>query len=241
MRIGRIHYLNVLPFYHLLEAAWGPFMEGSPAHLSKLARDGRLDAAPLPLAETFYIEDEFEPLSNFGVACKGPVHSVLLFSRKPFAQLSEARLLFTSDSVTSVALARFLLDRAGNLDYQVERGDEPKGYDGYLAIGDRALRAAGTAPFKHVTDLSERWFALTSLPFVFARWMVRKSAPVVEKKKLAEDLARSLSVPPVVTEADSAGLSPKAAHAYLSNMIYRLDAQCLESIELFRREMRVLT
>jgi len=241
MNIGRISYLNVLPFYHSLEGDWGPFVEGTPAHLAKLARDGSLDAAPLPLVETFYIEDEFEPLSNFGVACKGPVGSVLLFSRKPFDELTEARLLFTSDSVTSAALTRYLLDRAGNHDYHVERGDQHKGFDGYMAIGDRALRAAADPPFAHVTDLSERWFQLTHLPFVFARWMIRKAVPAADKKRLAEHLAHSLSVIPIIPDINSAGLSPRAAREYLSHIIYRLDAQCLKGIELFRREMRVLT
>lgn len=241
MKIGRISYLNVVPFYEALEAERGPFVQGSPAYLAKVARDGHLDAAPLPLAETFYIEDEFEPVSNFGVACKGPVGSVLLFSRRPFDELTGARLLFTPDSITSAALARYLLDRAGNQDYSVERGDQVKGYDGYMAIGDRALQAAQDPPFAHVTDLSERWFDLTHLPFVFARWMIRKSVPLPAKKKLAESLAQSLTLPPTITEANSAGLSPRAAREYLSHIIYRLDAECLKSVELFRREMRVLT
>lgn len=241
MKIGRISYLNVLPFYDSLRGSWGPFIEGSPAHLARIAREGQIDAAPLPLVETFHIEDEFEPLSNFGVGCKGPVGSVLLFSRKPFGELTGARLLFTADSVTSAALARYLLDRAGNLDYHVERGEHSKGYDGFLAIGDRALRAAADPPFQHVTDLSERWFELTHLPFVFARWMIRKSVPAAEKKKLAEDLAYSLSVIPIVPDLNSAGLSPRAAREYLSHIIYRLDAPCLKAVELFRRETRVLT
>jgi hypothetical protein len=46
---------------------------------------------------------------------------------------------------------------------------------------------------------------------------------------------------PIVPEINPAGLSPKAARAYLSRIIHRLDAQCLQGIELFRREIRVLT
>jgi chorismate dehydratase len=240
MRVGRISYLNLLPFYHALDACWEPYVEGTPASLAQDARLGRVDAAPLPLVETFYLESEFEPLSNFGIGCRGRVGSVLLFSHKPFDQLSGTRLLFSAESSTSVALARYLLDRAGNSEYRVERGDRPDGYDGYLAIGDRALRASAHPTFEVVTDLSERWHDMTHYPFVFARWVVRKSVSQVLRKRLAEDLSRSLSVIPIIPVFNSAGLSPEQARAYLSRITYRLDEACLEGALLFRKAVRVL-
>jgi len=240
MKIGRISYLNVLPFFDSLRPHWGPFVEGTPAFLAKAAREGKIDAAPLPLVETFHLEQEFEPLGNFGVGAKGPVGSVLFFSKKPFEQLSGSRLLFTGDSITSAALARYLLDRAGNSNYHVDRGDEHNAHDGYLVIGDRALRAAANPPFPHVTDLSERWFQLTHLPFVFARWMIRKSVPAADKQHLADDIAHSLSIIPIIPHIHPSGLTDKQAREYLSRIIFRLDAQCLQGIELFRKEMRAL-
>lgn len=240
MKIGRISYLNVLPFFDSLDPRWEPFVEGTPAFLAQAARAGKLDAAPLPLVETFNLEAEFEPLSNFGVGCRGPLGSVLLFSKKPFDALSGTRLLFSAESITSAALARYLLDRAGCSGYHVDRGDEPDAYDGYLAIGDRALRAAARPAYPFVTDLSERWNSLTGLPFVFARWVVRKSVPAAVRKQLAEDLSHSLSVIPIIPEINSAGLTPKEGREYLSRIIYRLDAHCLEGAELFRKAVRVL-
>lgn len=239
MRIGRIPYLNVLPFYQALDARWAPFVDGSPTLLAEFARAGKIDAAPLPLVETFYLEEEFEPLSNFGIACRGKVGSVLLFSGKAFDELSGSRLLFTAESATSVALARYLLDRAGNTDYQVERGDQPDGYDGYLAIGDRALRTAAQTSFPFVTDLSERWHDLTRLPFVFARWVVRKSVPAPERKGLAEALSRSLSVAPDFAASNSSGLSDEQCRQYLGRIIYRLDNDCLKGAGRFRKAVHV--
>jgi chorismate dehydratase len=239
MNIGRISYLNVLPFYHALEPDWAPFVEGSPAFLANAARAGKIDAAPLPLVETFHLEDDFEPLSDFGIACRGKVGSVLLFSHKPFEELSGSRLLFTAESATSVALARHLLDRAGNTEYRVERGDLPEGYDGYLVIGDRALREAAASNYPVVTDLSERWHDATQLPFVFARWVVRKSVPAAKRKKLAEALSRSLSAAPVIPQPNPAGLTAKQAQAYLSRIIYRLDDDCQRGAARFRRAVYV--
>ena len=241
MKIGRIAYLNVLPFYHGLDAdRWGPYVEGTPEYLGRAARDHKIDAAPLPLVDTFDLEDAFEPLSDFGIACRGAVGSVILFSRQPFDRLSGCRLLFTGDSVTSVVLARKLLDRAGNTKYHIERGDDPTGYDGYLAIGDRALHKIRSHEFPVATDLSLKWFTTTGLPFVFARWVIRRTESDSHKRELAAALGQSLGTPWQIEVPNRAGLDSDEAHNYLNNIIYRLDASCLEAITAFRAHLHVV-
>ena len=49
--------------------------------------------------------------------------------------------------------------------------------DALLLIGDEALQAKkeGVQGFPIVTDLGEEWFEWQGTPFVFARWVVRKS------------------------------------------------------------------
>jgi chorismate dehydratase len=48
-------------------------------------------------------------------------------------------------------------------------------YDAFLLIGNQALRQRMGAPgFPHTYDLGEEWHTWTELPFVFARWIVRK-------------------------------------------------------------------
>jgi chorismate dehydratase len=241
MKIGRIAYLNVLPFYHGLDAnRWGPYVEGTPKFLGLAARDHKIDAAPLPLVDTFELEDTFEPLSHFGIACRGAVGSVILFSHQPFDRLSGCRLLFTGDSVTSIVLARQLLDRAGNTEYRIERGDDPRGYDGYLAIGDRALHEVRTSEFPVATDLSLRWFTTTGLPFVFARWVVRRTESDRNKTELAQALGQSLETPWRIEVPNRAGLDRDEARNYLNNMIYRLDASCLEAVTTFKANLHVV-
>jgi len=238
--IGRIDYLNVFPFYHALEEdLWGPFVTDSPRRLGEIARAGKLDAAPLPIVDVFDLEDEFEPLGHWGIACRGAVGSVLLFSRKPISELSHARLLCTDESSTSVVLARQMLEEMGSIDVQIERGDEPESFDGYLVIGDRALLLDSHHSFEHRTDLCELWFKRTQLPFVFARWVVRKSVSSGQKVQLAAALDASVNAPWPSDIPNQAGLTPTRARAYLSNMIYRLDAECESAIKRFRSKHHV--
>ena len=240
MIIGRISYLNVFPFYHALGPdQWGPFVEDTPRRLGEMARSGQLDAAPLPLVDVFDLEEEFEPLGGWGIACRGAVGSVLLFSHKPISELSHARLLFTGESSTSVVLARQMLEEMGSLDVLIERGDAPKSFEGYLVIGDRALVLDSSHSFEYRTDLCELWFKRTHLPFVFARWMIRKSVPESQKTQFAAALEASLNTPWPSDIPNRAGLSTPAARAYLNNMIYRLDDDCESAIKRFRSKLHV--
>jgi len=240
MKIGRIHYLNVLPFYHGLDTSrWGPWIDESPRRLGILARGGELDCAPLPIVDTFDLEEDFEPLGHWGIACRGAVGSVLLFSSRPFKLLSGARLLFTGESATSVVLARQLLDDAGVRDVRIEQGDDPQGYDGYLAIGDRALTMVQNPPFSERTDLCAEWHRQTGLPFVFARWVVRRTVAAETRHAFEQALAASLARPLPSSLPNKAGLSDQAARDYLDNMIYRLDVDCLQAIDRFRSRLHV--
>jgi chorismate dehydratase len=238
MKIGRIAYLNVFPYFNGLdERRWGPWVDGTPRHLGMMARRGTVDAAALPVVDTFQLESEFDPLGPWGIASRGPIHSVLLFARGPFEKLTGARILLTADSVTSAALARTLLEEAGNTNLEFETGDDVEGYDGYLAIGDRALRMHRRSPFEHCTDLGEAWNRKTQLPFVFARWVVRKSIAGEERARLETDLAKSLLKPLPQEIPNAAGLSSADARAYLHNIVYKLDDECLAGLELFRERV----
>jgi chorismate dehydratase len=238
--IGRISYLNVFPFYHALPVErWGPFVEDTPRRLGEIARSGGLDAAPLPLVDIFDLEADFEPLGDWGIACRGAVGSVLLYSHKPISSLSRARVLCTAESSTSVVLARQLLDDVGSHDVQIERGDMPDEYDGYLAIGDRALLFDKEHSFEHRTDLCELWLERTGLPFVFARWVVRKSLGAELKGEFARALATSIQTPWPTDIPNRVGLDSTDAHAYLGNMMYQLDDDCFKAIDRFRSSLHV--
>ena len=143
----------------------------------------RADLAVIPVAKAHAVAAVLEPIGDFGVACKGPVRSVLLFGNCPLAELVTQRkpIYLTPQSETSRRLLRLLCLREFGLEPVFSQ--DLNGADGCLCIGDEALRRCqDTQGLPVVADLCEWWFAQTGMPFVFARWMVRRSASEALKR-----------------------------------------------------------
>ncbi len=220
--LARIPFLNAAPFYVRWAEAPGATVDLPPRALGEEARAGRVDAGLMAAADWFGLDPRFEIVGPYGIACRGPVSSVLLFARTPFAELfapgaGPRTVDLTTESQTSVALTRILLaDRFGARDVTyvrraVETGAAPAG-DAWLLIGDAALRARRAAaldPTLHVLDLGAEWLAWTGLPFVYAVWAVRASLPAEEKARLAAFLEMSLAE----GEQDLGGIATAAATA----------------------------
>ena len=142
-----------------------------PVDCAQALRDGRADVGLLPCAELDRIGLDFLP--DLGIACEGPVRSILLVSRRPVRQIR--RLAVDSSSRTSVALTRILLaERYGvkpqvtsiapSLETMLQHNDAA------LVIGDPALRLdPATLPYETL-DLGAQWVEWTGLPMVFAVW-----------------------------------------------------------------------
>ncbi len=196
--LARIPYLNSEPFYARWSEAPGTTVDLPPKALGEEARAGRADAGLMAAADWFSLAHDFERVGSYGISCRGPVASVLLFSRIPFEALSGATIDLTTESQTSVALTRILLAKRFGLreiHYRrraVEAGDVPEG-DAWLLIGDAALRARNAHGASHVLDLGAAWQEWTGLPFVYAVWAVRSTLPLEEKQRLAAFLEHSLS------------------------------------------------
>lgn len=235
--IARIPYLNSEPFYARWSEAPGVSVDLPPRALGEEARAGRADAGLMATADYFALTPVFERVGAYGITCRGPVQSVLLFSRRPARELAGATIDLTQHSQTSVALTRVLLGARYGLDgvrYQrraIESGEAPAG-DAWLLIGDAALlaRTAAAAQGLHVIDLGEEWFAWTGMPFVYAVWAVRSSLPAVEKERLAAFLETSLqageadlpSIAERTSQAKPALGTPDELEAYLRAFRYRL-------------------
>jgi chorismate dehydratase len=219
----------------------------------------------MSIADTFRMPD-FEPLGDLGIALDGPAHSVLLFSAEPVRKLSGTTIGITGETSTSYPLLRLLMDGCFEVHpaSYVRRPDGPDPADaGILLIGDAALERAARSglipgsrdyaggilelgssrfdePFQHVLDLSAAWRQWQGLPFVFARWMVRREVSREDRVLLVETLLKSLDgnmrrLRQVAAEhADRAGLSPEAAYAYLMGFTYRFGEPGEEAIRRFR-------
>src|SRR5690348_6683422 len=84
MRIGAVHYLNTKPLVYGLEryAPGAEVVYDLPSRLADRLAARRLDVALIPSIE-FFRTASYTIVSNACIACRGPVLSVKLFSRRP--------------------------------------------------------------------------------------------------------------------------------------------------------------
>ena len=248
--VARIPYLNVQPFCADWQRLPARSVEMAPRQLGQEARAGRVDAGVMAAADFFDLEDAFERVGPFGIACRGRVDSVLLLARSPVAALGGARVHLTPESSTSAALVRLLLEsRFGLGGLRYERASTPlpqRLADGeaWLAIGDSALAALRAAPGEVCLDLGAAWTEWTGLPFVYAVWAIRRTLPAADRAAFAAFLDASLAR----GERDLAGLArahaaarggalgpPEQLERYLGRFTYRLGAAEEEGLAAFRR------
>src|SRR5690242_3421072 len=164
---ARIPYANAAPFYALWSDAPFAVRNLTPRDLGREAEAGSVDLGLMAAADYLRLRDRFEAVAPpLGVAARGPVQSVLLFSRRPAAALAGALVSVTPETSTSVRLLRLLLGvRRGLADVRYLRGLEPAQADAILLIGDTAMRTRRKRPagFTHTLDLGEDWLEWTGL------------------------------------------------------------------------------
>ncbi|MGH9584875.1 MAG: menaquinone biosynthetic enzyme MqnA/MqnD family protein [Bryobacteraceae bacterium] len=175
IRVGAVSYLNAVPL------VWG-MLHGPqrrqvdltfslPSVCAEELEEGKIDIGLAPVAEI--VRQGLEIVSGVGIACRGDVRSILLFSRVPWREVRT--LAADAGSRTSVHLARVILrERHGAEPRVTSRKPELHAMletaDAALMIGDPALRIdPETSPFTCL-DLGAEWLALTGLPMVFAAW-----------------------------------------------------------------------
>jgi chorismate dehydratase len=188
------------------------------------------------------LRDRFELVSPaMGVATRGAVQSVLLFSRRPATALAGALISVTPETSTSIRLLRLLLDvRRGLEGVRYVRGLEPAQADALLMIGDQAMRMRHKRPegFTHTLDLGSDWLEWTGLSFVYAVWAVRTALEVGVKADLGAFLESSLAagladLPAVARQQTGPGWTPEETEAYLRRFHYRLGPEDLVGMERF--------
>jgi chorismate dehydratase len=226
LRTGAVSYLNTLPLIsHLPSLA--PDVELYLAVPSRLATDlaaGALDIGLIPSIE-YFRAGRYAILPEVAIASFGPVLSVKLCSRKPFAAIDT--LALDEGSRTSIALAKLLL---GHLfDVQPETTplpleSDPRRAEGdaVLAIGDRAMRIPGDA-FPFTLDLGYEWTRWTGMPFVWAFWAVRDGVVVPPETAAAFVRAKELGRPEIprlaAAHAERLGLDAAQCQYYLQRAI----------------------
>jgi len=183
MKIGKIKYLNCLPYYFGFDSqGCFTFESGTPAQINQMMRDGKIDVAPISSMEYLQSPASYLLFSDFGIASREYVRSVTLFSKKKIEDLGGASIAVTEESLTSVHLLDLLLRKK----YQIKATLFPmpsnpkamlKDYDAALLIGNDALLAQ-PRQWIHRYDLGQIWWDWQKLPFVFAVWAIRREAAI---------------------------------------------------------------
>jgi chorismate dehydratase len=226
IRVGAVNYLNTKPLICELEklAPQAELILDVPSRLADRLAAGELDVALIPVIEYFRAGD-YTVVPDVAIATRGPVLSVTLFSRTPWAGIR--RVALDAGSRTSAALTQILMTKRYELRPEVvplplNRGAEDVDADAVLLIGDRAMRAC-LPGFAHAYDLGQEWFDWTGLPFVFAVWAVRPGADLCGvDRALVEAKRRGLARTGRIAhdEAPRLGLDAGFCRRYLSNILH---------------------
>jgi chorismate dehydratase len=182
-----VSYLNTVPLVWGLQHSPEPALRDAfdlrfalPSDCADQLASSRADIGIVPVIEMARQGLDYFP--GTGIACHGPVRSILLISKVPF---KEIRTLATdSGSRTSAMLAQVILAEKYGVRPQVfshpaDLREMLGKADAALLIGDAALRVdPATLPFEtpalQTLDLGEEWVKMTGLPMVFAVWAGRK-------------------------------------------------------------------
>jgi predicted solute-binding protein len=247
--VGKIPYLNSVPFYAMLEKRDFRILPVVPRRMGMLGALGEIDAGPFSLMDYLAREEEMD-LMGWCIATRDQVKSVMLFSKGGWRDLEGRRIGITDDTATSVHLLQVLLEKKYGVHATLERLHQGvnayEGLDAVLLIGDEALRRnkEGLDGFELVYDLAREWYEWQKLPFVFAVWAVRRSLPAGEKEELGALLERALDavggdfVPVAGRHGRRIGLTDAETQEYLSGFNYRLGEREREAIAVFRRLLR---
>lgn len=225
IRVGAVNYLNSKPLVEGL-AAHAPSLDLSLALPSRLADQlagGEIDVGLIPVVE-YFRGDNYSYVPNVAVASFGPVLSVTLFSRVPWAHIRTVAL--DEGSRTSAALTQILLRKRygvspaySPLPLDAAADDLPT--DAVLLIGDRAMRAC-LPGFRFAYDLGQEWTDWTGLPFVYAVWAVRGGVDLGDAEhafRRAKDRGVARAGEIAQREAAALGLDAGFCRRYLTNII----------------------
>lgn len=248
-RVCAVSYLNTVPLVWGLEHSshLGGIFNLSyalPADCAAQLASGEADIGIVPVIEM--ARQKLDYFRGTGIACHGPVRSILLISKVPFNRIRT--LAADAASRTSVMLARVILAE--------KFGVEPKllvrpadlapmlgEADAALIIGDPALRLdPATLPFETL-DLGGEWNAMTGLPMVFAVWSYAKerlgasarqidryTQAFVESCRYGLEHARDIAR----IEAPSRGVSEDLALRYVTgHIVYELGDRDYQGLELY--------
>ncbi len=249
VRIGTVEYLNTVPLIAGLDRTAGvELVPAVPSRLIDLLLNRDVDLALVSLIDLVRSPEPLTILPAGMIGCDGPTMTVRIFSAVPLERITT--LHADTDSHTSVALARVLLDRLHGvrpeiIDFHAREcpfDEDEGGPETVLLIGDKVVSASPPAVrYPHQLDLGAAWAEMTGLPFVYAVWACRSErAEDAEIRNAATLLDRTrrrnaLRSDQIMNKAAPEHRWPLGlAKAYVGDLLrYDLDAGAREAIGAF--------
>ncbi len=178
-----VNFINTAPLYDIWQRTvnrpeWN-VVEAAPSVLNRMLHANQLDMGLVSSQEYGAHPQDYLILDDISISASGPVGSVFLFSRCDPNLLVDRTLLLSGQSQTSVSLVKIILEKFYHVVPNYEMGhvletQENEDIWAVLAIGDEALVLAQSKTYPYMIDLSKIWYEKTSLPFVFAIWVMRE-------------------------------------------------------------------
>ena len=208
-----------------------------PAECADRLESGLADIGIVPAVELN--RQKLSIIRGAGIACRGPVRSIFLISKRPFDKIR--RVAADSTSRTSVALTRVILARKYGVEPEV-RPHRPhlpsmlEHSDAALLIGDSALVLNPVdLPFE-VLDLGDEWVKMTGLPMVFAVWAARANVPTQDPQPFLNSMRYGMAHIDDIARSEHAkvGISEELARSYLTdNIVYELGDREYAGLDTF--------
>jgi predicted solute-binding protein len=215
---------------------------------SGCADDMAAGAADIGIVPSFELtRQDLEIIPGAGIACHGPVRSILLVSSRPAPEIRT--LAADSSSRTSVELVRVILERRyGATPALIAHPPDLEAMlriaDAALIIGDPALRIDTARLPYYVCDLGGEWVEMTGLPMVFAVWAGRKGVVTPEVAEAFREscrYGRARIEEIVASEAPRRGFPPEFVRDYLTRRIVNeLGPREYQGMDLFLSYARQL-
>jgi chorismate dehydratase len=238
--VGSVPYVNAIPLTFDLEGV--DVRYEVPSSLPPLLQSGEAQAILVSSVDALRVPDR-TMVDGVCIGSNGPVKSVRLFSRVPFASIRT--LAWDASSMTSNRLAMVLLAELHGVRPEVvvappDLAAMLNRADACVLIGDIGMTASGDG--LHVMDLGEAWTAHTGRPFLWAGWIGTLDLPLAlgDRLRRAKECAIGSHREPVIARAvATSGWAEATVRDYYENvMTYTLDAPMRAGFGEFARLLR---